>query len=367
MKRFLLLLGLIIVAVVVAAVLLSKNGSKEGFAGSTDPNAMCPTLAKRDADGIIRVTPGDKKFGTMSEYVGYLGNLYAAGATCLAPKVENARNPVFGVFGGQGTDTIPPSAVNLEDTTRAVLDTSGAEETSVKTRVDKLDDYEYDRINQSEREGRNSISKAMKNELLEGRKLDWANLPFNSEERARQADEFIAGRMDDMYRDPKTGVFFKNMEGKTILPPDQEAEKMREAKILSAYKPTDLTQHTIDNRTAAVAKLVHDVYASDKNWEPVVTQVDKNKWEVTELRPKPRKETYEDAQVMSLAMAEEKGITQPPVQIDIMDRLQDDPYFDKRGVGDRDNNKFWNYKDFNKWTPGLERMFAPTFDNREWY
>ena len=142
---------------------------------------------------------------------------------------------------------------------------------------------------------------------------------------------------------------------------------MREAKILSSYRPTDLTKHVIDSKTEAVAKLVNETYKSDPNWEPVVSKVGENKWEVTELRPKPRKETYEDAQTVSLATAEATGLAQPPASIDIVDRLRDDPYFDKSGVGDRDNNKFWNYKDFNKWTPGLERMFAPTLNNKEWY
>ena len=50
-----------------------------------------------------------------------------------------------------------------------------------------------------------------------------------------------------------------------------------------------------------------------------------------------------------------------------MNRLQDDPYFDKSGVVDKANDRFWNYKEFNKWTPGLERMFAPTVDTKDWY
>jgi hypothetical protein len=48
------------------------------------------------------------------------------------------------------------------------------------------------------------------------------------------------------------------------------------------------------------------------------------------------------------------------------DRLADDPYFDKAGVTDTSNDRFWKYSDFNKWTPGLERMFAPTFSQEQW-
>lgn len=357
---------LIISALILLYIVFTRN---EGFSSARgdDPNKNCPTSVERGPDGRIHIKPGKKSFQTMADYVGYLADLYAGGATCLAPQVKNARTPVFGVFGGQGNGAVSPAGVQLESATRAVLDTRKPEETFARTKIDKLDDYEYTRIEQSERESRNNLSTAVKNELLEGRKLDWANLPFNSEARAAAEDTFIAGRLEDMYRDPKTGVFFKNMNGGDLLPPDEDAAKMREQKILSNYRPTELTKHTIDNRTEAVARLVNEMYKSDPKFEPVVTQVDQNKWEVTELRPRPQKESYQDAQALTLATAKQTGLTIPPPSVDISSRLSDDPYFDKSGVGDVANNRFWDYKDFNKWTPGLERMFAPTLDNREWY
>jgi hypothetical protein len=365
MARFLPILFLIVALVVLYISL--RTPAAEAFAAGSPQDLVCPTEASRGPDGRIHIKPGKRSFQTMADYTGYLADLYAKGATCLAPKVRNAREPVFGVFGGQGVGTIPPAAVNLESPTRAVYDSREPEETYARTKINKLDDYEYTRIEQSERDSRNNLSTAVKNELLEGRILDWANLPFNSEARAAAEDTFIAGRVEDMYRDPKTGVFFKNMESGSIVPPDEEATRMREQKILSSYRPTELTKHTIDSKTEAVAKLVNEMYKSDPNYEPVISKVDENKWEVTELRPRPKKESYAETQTISLAMAQDKGLTVPPPQIDISDRLSDDPYFDKSGVGDRANNKFWDYKDFNKWTPGLERMFAPTMDNKDWY
>ena len=361
------LIALILVAAVALALVFVRRATTTTELFETQKIPTCPTEATRQPDGRIHIKPGNNTFGTMSDYVDYLTNLYANGATCVAPRVRPLREPIFGVFGGQGVGAIGPKGVAIEGGDRKVLETDDTEQTSVTTPINKLDDYEYTRVEQSENRARNEMSVAVRNELLEGRTLDWANLPFNSEARAAAADTFIAGRVEDMYREPKTGVFFKNMEGRNILPPDVEAEKAREAKILSSYQPTPLTKHTIDSETERVAKLVSDMYANDPAYEPVVTRTDKNKWEVTELRPKPRKETYADAQTIDLTNATAAGITQPPPAIDIMDRLRDDPYFDKSGVGDRDNNKFWNYKDFNKWTPGLERMFAPTLDNREWY
>jgi hypothetical protein len=247
------------------------------------------------------------------------------------------------------------------------MEHEGEEGPSIKKPINKLDDYEYRRVYEQERGSRNSLSQSTKNELLGTRALDWANLPFNSETRAQEEDSFIAGRMEDGFREPKSGVFFNTVRGSGLEPPDVEAAHAREQKLLAAYRPTDVSKHIMDNETEAVANLVNKVYAEDKAWEPVVTKVGENQWEVTELRPKPRKERYEAEATQELSMMEAKGLVVPPPVVDIDDRIRGDPYFDKSGVGDRDNNRLWNYKDFNKWTPGLERMFAPTSDNKTWY
>jgi hypothetical protein len=247
------------------------------------------------------------------------------------------------------------------------MDHSTDETTSRKDPINKLDDYEYTRVFESERGSRNSLETGTKNQLLGQRVHDWANLPFNSEERAKQEDTFIAGRMEDAYRDPKSGVFFNNVRGTTVEPPDVEASRAREQKLLAAYRPTDISKHVMDNETEAVANLVNKVYGEDPNWEPVVSKTGENQWAVTELKPKLRKEKYEESNTQELSMLEAKGLVVPPPIIEINDRIRGDPYFDKSGVGDRDNNRLWNYKDFNKWTPGLERMFAPTMDNKAWY
>lgn len=337
----------------------------------------CPTSAIRDESGRIRVQPGDKVFDTLQQYVGYLSGLYAdpKNATCIPPVVrmreQVAVTPTAGILGGLGTDSIPAADVGKEGPDRSVLNTGGSEwnGTSARSPIDRLDDYEYSRIFESERQPRNSqLSKKTKEKLLSQRILDWASLPFNSEARADQEDEFVTGRMEAGFRDPKTGVFFSNMEGKQILPPDEEALKLKEQAILAAYRPTDISKHVVDSEMERVAQLVSKVYENDPNWEPVVEKTGENQYAVVELRPKPRKEKWEDAETMTVAMAESNGVaTNPTANIQIYDRHMNDPYFDKRGIKDADNDRFWAYQDFNKWTPGLERMFAPTAETKAWY
>jgi len=363
-------IGLLVLAVAIVAVI--AVGTKGSRPSHTEPflaSDGCPQQAYRGADGAIHVQPGDRTFQTLSDYVAYLSDLYAKGSKCIPPFVQpRHKEPVEGILGGLGTGTQSPESVQREGATRDVLDMKGEEGTSAKTPIQKLDDYEVTRVFESEANSRNALTNETKNQLLSQRVLDWANLPFNSDTRATQESEFVSGRVDSGFREPKSGVFFSKMEGATLEPPDVEAAKEREQKVLAAYRPTDISQHVVDSETEAVGNLVHKVYLEDKNWEPVVTKVGDHQYEVTELRPKARKEKYEEeSSVKRASLSSPDTPVIPAPTVDIVDRNRGDPYFDKSGVVDTDNNKFWNYKDFNQWTPGLERMFAPTVDNRAWF
>jgi hypothetical protein len=57
----------------------------------------------------------------------------------------------------------------------------------------------------------------------------------------------------------------------------------------------------------------------------------------------------------------------PKASIQISDQMRNDPFFDKGGVVDNDNQRVWSYNDFRKWTPDLERQFAPTAATKAWY
>ena len=344
-----------------------QNQPKEEVEQFENTKSMCPTNAVRTPDGQIQVQPGDKKFSTMDTYLQYLNELYAKGGDCIPPKVQSNTQPVPGIMGGLGNGKVGPEGVALQDSSRNVLEfRSSDEETYAKTPINKLDDYEYTRVFESEDDKRNGLSHHSKSDLINNRNLDWANMPFNSEKRAKEEDEFVSERLEDGFRDPKNGVFFKAIQGDDVRPPDTEVKKEKEDKELIAYKPTNIGEHVIDGEMEQVANEVGKLYKNDENWEPVITKVGEHQWEVSEIRPKRKKEKYED-ETVSLALAEERGEVHPAPSISIDDRNRDDPYFDKAGVGDRSNNKFWKYEEFTKWTPGLERMFAPTLTNKEWY
>jgi hypothetical protein len=226
-----------------------------------------------------------------------------------------------------------------------------------------MDDYEYSRVFQSESSPRTEIAHTTINSLMAKNQFDWSQLPFNSQKRADEETEFVAGRLDNAFRDPKTGVFFRNMEGFEVNPPDLDAHDSAEKAKLEGFtgKPAEaLTEHTVED----VASLIKKMYADDPDWEPVVERVSESEYRVVELRPKPKVEKYKsDHDDDTIERSKEMGKISAEVQVEGGNQ---DPYFDKQGVVDYGNDRFFEYKDFKKWTPGLERMFAPTLDQTNW-
>lgn len=367
------LIGLVLCGVAAwYSTMLRKYKSYEGFAGglaflSNSKENECPLSAERKDDGKIHVQPQNQKFDTMGDYVAWLSSLSAAGSMCVPPYVKGPRE-VDVIQGGSPS----PGDREMGTTGKQVAQQNTSqnlftrqvegENTYAKTPINKLDDYEYTRIFQNENSPRSELSKTTVNSLMAKNQWDWSKLPFNSEARADAETEFVSGRLDSAQRDPKTGVFFKNVEGMTVVPPDEDAASIREKASLKAYEAapaTALMEHNVED----VAVMVKKMYAEDPNWEPVVEKVGDNEYRVSELRPKARKEKYEENQDMTIERAKEGGLIQ--AQVDIEGGRQD-PYFDKQGVLDYSNDRFWEYKDFKKWTPGLERMFAPTLDTTNW-
>ncbi len=364
-----------VVLILIIAVMPIPAIPREGFAGGKDAPS-CPASAWRDSQGAIHIEPGSLTFKTLQEYTNYLSGIYAdpKNATCVPPEIKQSGSTGDigsqpGILGGLGTGSISPQGVGREGPDRTVLNTSNEEQTSANTPINRLDDYEYSRVFELERAPRTApLAKDTKDKLISQRILDWASLPFNSEQRAEEEGTFIAGRMESGFREPKSGVFFSNMEGSTVLPPDEQALKDRERAILAAYRPTDISKHVVDTEMERVATLVGKMYANDPDWEPVVEKTGENQYAITELRPKPKREKWAEDQDKTVALAEAEGVASAPTaNVEIYSRFMNDPYFDKQGIKDTERDRFWNYEDFNKWTPGLERMFAPTAETKAWY
>lgn len=247
------------------------------------------------------------------------------------------------------------------------------EHTFAKTPINKLDDYEYSRIFQSERLNRNELPQTTVNSLLSQHQFDWANLPFNSEGRAIAEEAFIGAREEEIQKPVLTEPFFGSVSGGEMQPLDLAAAEEREKAILAQYRPSAADMVKGD-QSLSVQELIHKVYANDPDWEPVIEKTGDNQYAVKELRPKPKQVKFQDEIVPTIGQAIESGLTalkghgadKNHADVSFVQTGPTDPYFDKNGVLDYSGDAFYKYDQFNKWTPGLERMFAPTVDTRDW-
>ncbi len=325
------------------------------------PVPTCISRAYYTAMGKIVIEPHGMIFDTVAEYMNFFNAIQRENPACVLPTIQAYTGPIPGITSG-GTGTPSADQVALEDARRVVTTTEGGQD------INSLGDYEYNRVFLENRERNSETANQYKDAMIQQYQRDWTNLPYNSDTRATLEDQFVQQRMEAGFREPATGVFFRSIDGTNVAPPDQDAAAIREAKILSAYQPTSLTAHQVDDEMERVAKVVAQTYKNDPDWEPVVEKVAEHQYTVRELRPRHRKTEWDGDGAPTIEEAQRQGLltggsTQAKV---LLQQTQEDPYFAKDGVADYASNRFWKYNEFNKWTPGLERMFAPTNETQNW-
>lgn len=228
----------------------------------------------------------------------------------------------------------------------------------VTKRLLDVDDYEYNLVFQQE--GDREVSKALYNKLQSQYPLDWSVQPPSSTHfqagLQRLKESFQGSPVSQKGSDP-----YREINADALTPPDTSLAQMEERKILQLYKPatTDsLTSYQLDDAQALI-KRIYDA----KGLIPEVMKKDGNVYEVIGTRRKDEKIVYEDenppAQKAPVEEAGEGRITVPVTAVDTAAGL--DPFFTPGASTHMDR---WDYT---KFTPGLERMFAPTYPTVEWY
>jgi hypothetical protein len=284
----------------------------------------CPKELIQQADGSLK-TPDGRSFPDMNAF-----QQWRATSGCHLPVLA----------GGQ----------------RSVMEDEGQhEETYAKTPINKVDDYEFSRIFGYERDGRMIVPRQNFNMILEERTFDWADKPLSSDERKAKyrglQEGFTAtGELkSEFVADPAREAAARFGEGRTVGDADLECKMSREAK--------------------EVAGLVAKAYENDPNWEPVVTRVGANHWEVNEL--KPRRREGDDAG----PVVDERIVNTGDDRVDIEFRYKEkritdaaiDPYFPVDGSNIPFESERMKKDPYYGPVPGLERMFGPTFDQQHWY
>lgn len=218
--------------------------------------------------------------------------------------------------------------------------------------INDVDDYEYSLIFKNE--GEKPISKANRDLLMSAYPMDWSTHPPSSSVFEQGYTDFVQ-ELAEKRRTPQSGPNpYANLEGFGTLPPVTEKE------ILSTYvpkKPQELSTYD-----AADAKEIIDRIYSAKgliaDMKPSTS--DSNVFIITGVRNKASPISYEPDAEASDGAVEASGENTIEAPVVTSDQTLD-PFFTP---GDSTNDGKWDYTRF---TPGLERSFAPNEPMENWY
>jgi len=217
--------------------------------------------------------------------------------------------------------------------------------------INDLDDYEHSLIFRNE--GAKEMTKATRDLLMSSYPMDWSTQPPSSAAFEQGLAEF---KNDLASRPPMGPGPYATLEGFSFAPPDVEKE------VLATYVPmkaNDLTTYSADD----AKKLVDKLYSSKgKIADMKQSPTNSNVFYITGVRDKSAPIVYEEPAAASkgpVAAAGENTIMAPTVYTSESEGL--DPFFTP---GDVTRDGKWDYTRF---TPGLERSFAPNQPMQNWY
>lgn len=228
-----------------------------------------------------------------------------------------------------------------------------------QTPIQNVDDYEYSMIFKNE--GDRAMTKKTRDFLMSQYPKDWSVQPPSSDLFQQGLQAYNEG-FEDAPRPPTKR--YDSINGTTMVPPDQAAQERREQEILNTYVPKDpqsLSTYSADDAQVLIEK----IYTA-KGLKATYKQTGDNQFQIISTTPLDKVITYEDDPAAPLeaptsqgpvAAAGEETIVVP--EIHPTGGL--DPFYTP---GEQTRDGRWNYTQF---TPGLERMFAPTEPMSKWY
>ena len=224
-------------------------------------------------------------------------------------------------------------------------------------RIEDLGDYELSQVYTNESD--KALSKALRDKLMSQYPMNWTTYPPSSTQFQAGYKESFQNATQDVPDDAKP---YQNISGATMAPPDMGATEKEERKILQTYKPEFPPKGaTYDERDANT--LIKKIYDA-KGLIPVVNHKEgTNVYEIVGTRRKNEKVVYEDeegpASMKANPMTGEGVVPVVSALNELTTSSRDSFYSPGQG-----STNPWNYT---AWTPGLERVFAPTEAKQSWY
>jgi len=289
------------------------------------PNAQPP---------MTSMPPGKPPMGQASGYVPTWQLPSAMPPTM--PPVEGLTNPINAKVMGD-TWTITP-----------------AQTPYATSQINEVDDYEYNMVfdNESER----GVTKATRDLLMSQYPMDWSTKPPSS----GQFEKGIADYNNQRIISGTTDTAAINSQYAAINPGDFGGDPVNR-EILMTYTPKN--PQSLTTYDAADAKEIINKIYSAKGVIPEVRQTANNVFTIVSTTPadangNPIEEDQAPAGPVSRD-AGENTIVVPTITVGENKGL--DPFFTP---GEVTRDRKWDYT---RWTPGLERMFAPNEPMNNWY
>lgn len=247
--------------------------------GAAAQKPVCPVRLTQHLDGSLTLSPQDMKFADMNEFQQWF---HSSGKdlVCPLPILDGAKEvdvPVGGADRGWSN-----------------------EQTYAKTPINKVDDYEFARIFGFEKGGRMIVPRQNFNLILNDRTFDWADLPLSAEERRGKYKGLEEGfAADGELRSMDVGGETNRKETlDSLTAANQDWDPKMRAEQESAYAQYARSEEEdcpSAKERKEIQRLADNAYGNDPAFEPVVSKVGPNHWEVTELRPKRRHVAFSDA------------------------------------------------------------------------
>jgi hypothetical protein len=225
--------------------------------------------------------------------------------------------------------------------------------------INDLDQYELEAVFLNEGDRKRKQTEI--NQMTRRYPLDWTNYPPNSSKFQSEQAKYIEGFSADSSAKELTKPYEAIGIG-NLTPPDTVALEKEEKKILATYAPKnagDLTVYDVDD----AQELIEKIYKK-KGLIPKVERKEGNVFEVVSTRSIKEKIQYEDElpdapwNRMTGPGPGEATIEVPAVATEMA--ASRDPFYEPT-TSTRSSRS-----DYTKFTPGLERMFAPTHPTADW-
>lgn len=240
--------------------------------------------------------------------------------------------------------------------------------------INSVDDYEYNLVFRNE--GDRAMTKNTRDFLMSEYPRDWSVQPPSSD----QFQTGLANFNKEGFQNPppseelRKNGYYADPRGKTVILPDYHIKDEKNKEVLAKYTPKDPTSLTTYDAEDA-KEIIRRIYDA-KGLVPSYEQTGENVFTVYRATPKDKAVVFEDevetkieakdngdgmatASIGPVKSAGEGTIIVPDVQY--LPNKMSDPFFEPS-----DNTRDRPH-DYTSWTPGLERMFAPTYYKQKWY